>query len=165
MGAELPRPTEAPVKITDILVRDALILDLASTEKPAILRELASALAAAEPDLDPDRLLEVLSEREKIQSTGIDHGVAIPHGEMPGLSRLVASFARSRAGVDFESIHGERTQLFFLLVGPEHAGDQHLKALARIARFFRDAEFRNALEEAEGLEDMLRVIREEDAKF
>ena len=166
MGAELPRPTEAPVKITDILVRDALILDLASTEKPAVLRELASALAAAEPDLDSDRLLEMLSEREKLQSTGIDHGVAIPHGTMPGLSRLVASFARSRAGVDFESIHGERTHLFFLLVVPERArGGQPLKALGRIARFFRDAEFRKALEEAEGREDVLRVIQEEDAKF
>ncbi len=153
------------MKITDILVREALILDLESTEKPAALQELASALAAAEPGLDADRLLDVLSEREKLQSTGIGDGVAIPHGKMPGLSRLVASFARSRAGVDFESIDGERTYLFFLLVVPEHAGGQHLKALARISRFLRDSEFRKALEEAESREDVLRVIQDEDAKF
>ena len=153
------------MKITDILVRDALVLDLVSTEKQAVLGELASALAAAEPGLDPERLLEVLSEREKLQSTGIGEGVAIPHGKMPGLSRLVASFARSRAGVDFESIDGQPTQLFFLLVVPEHAGGQHLKALARISRFFRDPDFRKALDEAEGVEDVLRVIQEEDAKF
>ena len=153
------------MKITDILVRDALILDLASHEKPAVLQELAGALAAAEPDLDPDRLLEVLSEREKLQSTGIGDGVAIPHGKMPGLSRLVASFARSQTGVDYESIDGQPTYLFFLLVVPEHAGGQHLKALARISRFFRDPEFRKALGEAEGRDDVLRVIQEEDAKF
>ncbi len=153
------------MKITDILVQDALILDLESTEKPAVLEELASALAAAEPGLDRDQLLDVLTEREKLQSTGIGDGVAIPHGKMPGLARLVASFVRSRAGVDFESIDGQRTNLFFLLVVPEHAGGQHLKALARISRFFRDAEFRKALEEAESREDVVRAIQDEDAKF
>lgn len=153
------------MKITDILVRDSLVLDLASTEKPALLEEMANALAAAEPELDAEHLREVLSEREKLQSTGIGDGVAIPHGKMPGLSRLVASFARSRAGVDFESIDGAPTHLFFLLVVPENAGGQHLKALARISRFFRDASFRKALEEADGREDVLQVIEAEDAKF
>ncbi len=153
------------MKITDILVRDALILDLESTEKPAVLQELASALAGAEPGLDSAKLLEVLSEREKLQSTGIGDGVAIPHGKMPGLPRLVASFARSRGGVDFDSIDGQQTHLFFVLVVPEHVGGQHLKALARISRFLRDAEFRKALTEAEALEDILRVIQDEDAKF
>ncbi len=153
------------MKITDILVRDALVLDLASAEKSAVLAELAGALAAAEPGLDAEALLQVLSEREKLQSTGIGDGVAIPHGKLPGLPRLIASFARSRAGVDFESIDGQATHLFFLLVVPEHAGGQHLKALARISRFLRDAEFRKLLEEAETPEDVLRAIEDEDAKF
>jgi PTS system nitrogen regulatory IIA component len=153
------------MKITDILVREALVLDLASTEKSAVLGELAGALAAAEPGLDADALLHVLSEREKLQSTGIGDGVAIPHGKLPGLPRLISSFARSRAGVDFESIDGQKTHLFFLLVVPEHAGGQHLKALARISRFFRDTEFRKLLEEAETVDDVLRAIEEEDAKF
>jgi PTS system nitrogen regulatory IIA component len=91
--------------------------------------------------------------------------VAIPHGKMPGLARLVASFARSRAGVDFQSIDGQPTHLFFLLVVPEHSGGQHLKALARISRFFRDAAFRKALNEAECREDVFRAIEEQDAKF
>ncbi len=153
------------MKIMDILARDAVILDIAAQEKEEVLRELAGRLAAAERDLDPDRLLQVLVEREKLQSTGIGDGVAIPHGKLAGLSRLVASFARSKAGVDFDSIDGQKTHLFFLLVVPEHSGGQHLKALARISRFFRDASFRKALEEASTLEDVLQAIEEEDGKF
>jgi len=153
------------MKIMDILVREAVILDLSSHAKRDVLAEMAHNLAAAEPGLDERRLLEVLLERESLQSTGIGEGVAIPHGKLPGLKRLIASFARSRAGVDFESIDGLRTQLFFLLVVPEHSGGQHLKALARISRFFRDAAFRKALLEAERIEDVFRSIEEEDAKF
>ncbi|HME72447.1 MAG TPA: PTS sugar transporter subunit IIA [Myxococcota bacterium] len=153
------------MKIMDILVRDAVILDLSSHAKRDVLAEMAHRLAAAEPGLDEQRLLEVLLERESLQSTGIGEGVAIPHGKLPGLKRLIASFARSRAGVDFESIDGLRTQLFFLLVVPEHSGGQHLKALARISRFFRDAAFRKGLLEAERIEDVFRSIEEEDAKF
>lgn len=153
------------MKIMDILVKDAVILDLESKEKPAILEQLAGALAAAEPGVEAGQLLEVLVERESLQSTGIGDGVAIPHGKVPGLSRLLASFARSRDGVDFDSIDGQKTHLFFLLVVPEHSGGLHLKALARISRFFRDAAFRKALMEAETQEDVVRAIEEEDAKF
>ena len=153
------------MKIMDILVKDAVILDVASRGKREVLEELSSRLAAAEPDLDAERLLEVLLERENLQSTGIGDGVAIPHGKMPGLSHLVASFARSREGVDFESIDGQNTHLFFLLVVPEHSGGLHLKALARISRFFRDAAFRKALMESETRDDVVRAIEEEDAKF
>ncbi len=153
------------MKISDILVRDALVLDLGAKGKPAVLAELAGALAAAEPSIEEGALLEVLAEREVLQSTGIGDGVAIPHGKMPGLDHLVASFARSKDGVDFESIDGQPTHLFFVLVVPEHAGGQHLKALARISRFFRDADFRKSLESAETAEDVLRVIQDEDAKF
>jgi len=153
------------MKIMDILVKDAVILDVESKEKPAILEQLAGALAAAEPGVEAGQLLEVLVERESLQSTGIGDGVAIPHGKVPGLSRLLASFARSRDGVDFESIDGQKTHLFFLLVVPEHSGGLHLKALARISRFFRDAAFRKALMEAETRDDVVRAIEEEDAKF
>ena len=153
------------MKIMDILVKDAVILDIESQEKDAVLQELAHCLAAAEPVLDAERLQQVLAEREALQSTGIGDGVAIPHGKLPGLSRLVASFARSKDGVDFDSIDGQKTHLFFLLVVPEHSGGQHLKALARISRFFRDASFRKALEEASTLQDILQAIEEEDGKF
>ena len=153
------------MKISDILVREGSILDLVATGKDDLLAELAGALAAAEPALERDALLTVLREREALQSTGIGEGVAIPHGKIAGLTRLVATFARSTAGVDFESIDGQPTQLFFLLVVPEQSGGQHLKALARISRFFRDASFREKLLAAQGLDEIFRAIEEEDAKF
>ncbi len=153
------------MKIMDILVRDAVIVDLVSETKSDALAELAGALAKAEPALDAERLLEVLIEREALQSTGIGEGVAIPHGKMPGLDRLVASFARSVKGIDFDSIDGQPTNLFFLLVVPEHSGGHHLKALARISRFFRDSEFRDKLSAAEKLEDVFKAIEDEDSKF
>jgi len=153
------------MKITDILVREASILDLAASAKDDLLAEMAGALSQAEPALEQDALLTVLREREALQSTGIGEGVAIPHGKIVGLDRLVATFARSREGVDFQSIDGQPTQLFFLLVVPEQSGGQHLKALARISRFFRDASFREKLLGADHLDEIFRAIEEEDAKF
>ncbi|MDJ0851222.1 MAG: PTS sugar transporter subunit IIA [Myxococcota bacterium] len=153
------------MKIMDILVKDAVILDLGVRSKRDVLAEMANALAKCEPQIEADRLLEVLLEREALQSTGIGEGVAIPHGKMVGLDRLVASFARSVDGVDFESIDGAATHHFFLLVVPEHSGGQYLKALARISRFFRDAAFRERLNEVETLEDVIQAIEEEDAKL
>ena len=151
------------MKIMDILVRDAVILNLGVRTKRDVLREMAAALAKVEPQIEADRLLEVLLEREALQSTGIGEGVAIPHGKLPGLDRLVASFARSPEGVEFESIDGQPTYHFFLLVVPEHSGGQYLKALARISRFFRDAAFRQRLSDAETLQEVNRAIEEEDA--
>ena len=153
------------MKISDILVREASILDLKSTTKDDLLAEMASSLAAAEPVLEADALLGVLREREALQSTGIGEGVAIPHGKVQGLDRLVAAFARSTGGVDFDSIDGQPTQLLFLLIVPEQSGGQHLKALARISRFFRDASFREKLLGAGDLGEIFRAIEEEDAKF
>ncbi|MFK7895851.1 MAG: PTS sugar transporter subunit IIA [Myxococcota bacterium] len=159
------------MKITDILVREASILDLEATGKDDLLAELAGKLAQSQAasgkagSIDEEKLLGVLRDREALQSTGIGEGVAIPHGKMAGLDRLVATFARSSAGVDFDSIDGQPTQLFFLLVVPEQSGGQHLKALARISRFFRDASFREKLLAAGDLDEIFRAIEEEDAKF
>ena len=153
------------MKITDIIARDAVILNLGVLEKRSALEEMAAALAKVEPQIESERLLEVLLEREALQSTGIGEGVAIPHGKLPGLDRLVASFARSREGIDFDSIDGQPTHHLFLLVVPEHSGGQYLKALARISRFFRDAAFRQQLMDAETLDEVVRSIEEEDAKL
>ena len=153
------------MKIMEILVKESVILDLGVRTKREVLAEMSASLAKVEPQIEAGRLLDVLMEREALQSTGIGEGVAIPHGKLPGLQRLVASFARSRAGIDFESIDGQPTHHFFLLVVPEHSGGQYLKALARISRFFRDPVFRQNLAEGEALEDVIRAIEEEDAKL
>ena len=153
------------MKVMDILARDAVILDLGVQSKREVLATMSNALAKVEPQIEAGRLLEVLLEREALQSTGIGEGVAIPHGKMVGLDRLVASFARSHEGVDFEAIDGQPTHHFFLLVVPEHSGGQYLKALARISRFFRDPTFRQKLSEVESLEDVIHAIEEEDARL
>ncbi|MBW2271132.1 MAG: PTS sugar transporter subunit IIA [Deltaproteobacteria bacterium] len=153
------------MKIMDILVKEAVILDLGVRSKRDVLSEMANALAKVEPQIEAEKLIEVLLEREALQSTGIGEGVAIPHGKMVGLDRLVASFARSPQGIDFDSIDGQPTQHFFLLVVPEHSGGQYLKALARISRFFRDPAFREKLGAVETLHDVIDAIDEEDAKL
>jgi len=153
------------MKIMDILATDAVILNLGAREKRDVLADMSQALAKVEPQIEAERLLEVLLEREALQSTGIGEGVAIPHGKMVGLDRLVASFARNPDGVDFDAIDGQPTHHFFLLVVPEHSGGQYLKALARISRFFRDAAFRQKLVEADSVDDVVRAIEQEDAKL
>jgi PTS system nitrogen regulatory IIA component len=153
------------MKIMEILVKESVILDLGVRTKREVLAEMAASLAKVEPQIEAGRLLDVLMEREALQSTGIGEGVAIPHGKLSGLTRLVASFARSRAGIDFESIDGQPTHHFFLLVVPEHSGGQYLKALARISRFMRDPVFRQSLADGEAVEDVIRAIEEEDAKL
>jgi nitrogen PTS system EIIA component len=153
------------VKIMDILVKDAVVLSLKAKDKNGILEEMSRSLAAAEPSVAADELLSVLIDREELQSTGIGEGVAIPHGKMAGLDRLMATFASSDDGVDFASIDGKPTQLYFMLVVPEHSGGQHLKALARISRFFRDPSFRGKLMDATSTEAIFRAIEEEDEKF
>jgi PTS system nitrogen regulatory IIA component len=153
------------MKIMEILVTDAVVLNLGVETKQEVLAEMSTALAKVEPRVDAEELLEVLMEREALQSTGIGDGVAIPHGKLAGLDRLMATFARSPAGVDFDSIDGQPTHHFFLLVVPEHSGGKYLKALARISRFFRDAAFRQRLSESEVLEDVVAAIEEEDAKL
>ena len=134
------------MKIMDILVKDAVILDLGVAGQARGARaRWREPWRAPSRGSTPTGCSRCSSSARALQSTGIGEGVAIPHGKLPGLQRLLASFARSRAGVDFESIDGQPTHLFFLLVVPEHSGGQHLKALARISRFFRDAGFRKRL--------------------
>jgi PTS system nitrogen regulatory IIA component len=153
------------MKISNILVQEAVILDLESKDKDGALVEMAEVLAATEPSLDAKKLVTVLRERESLQSTGMGEGVAIPHGRIANLNQLLVAFARSRKGVDFDSIDGQPTHLFFVLVVPESSGGQHLKALARISRFLRDEAFRESLLEAETREEIVQAIQDEDARF
>lgn len=152
------------MKIAEFLSPDAVIPDLRSTSKADVLKELSGSLARTQPALKPDRLVEVFQDREKLGSTGIGEGVAIPHGKLNGLSQLCATFGVSRAGVDFEAIDGKPTFLFFALVAPENSAGAHLKALARISRLFKNPRFRQSILEATTSEAIYRLIADEDAK-
>jgi PTS system nitrogen regulatory IIA component len=153
------------MKISEILNKDLLIPDLQSKNKKGVLEELASVLVAQRKLPDLERAVEVLLDREKLGSTGIGDGIAIPHGKIKDLGGVVASFGRSREGVDFESIDQKPTYLFFLLVAPENSAGIHLKALARISRLLKDPNFRKRLMEAEDREKLFQIISEEDAQY
>ena len=111
---------------------------------------------------DPEAMLHVLLEREKLGSTGIGDGIAIPHGKLAGLDEMVVAFGRSREGIDFEAMDGKPVHLFFLLMAPENSAGQHLKALAKISRMLKDAGFRKNLLEAKTHDDLVRIIAEKD---
>ena len=142
-----------------------IVPDLKGGDKRAVLQELAEALAASHPSIDVQKLLNVLLERENISSTAIGEGVAIPHGKMAEVEKVYGVFARSRRGVDFKSMDGGATHLFFLLVAPEDSAADHLKALARISRLLKDGAFRKRLLEEKSAEDIFKVIKQEDQKF
>ena len=153
------------MKITDFLSVETVIPALAAREKHAVLEEMANWLAAKHRQLDAGRVLKVLSEREKISTTAIGEGVAIPHGKLPNVDRVLGVFARSPQGIDFASLDGEPTHLFFTLIAPEDAAADHLKALARISRLLKDSNFRSRLMKGQTSEEIFQIIAEEDQKF
>lgn len=153
------------MKIEDILAEDLVLADLTAGSKPEVLVELADAVTQRHPELDKARLVGALEDRERLNSTALGDGVAIPHGKLPGIRRVFAAFARSRAGVDFQSLDGKPTHLFFLLVAPEDSAGAHLKALARISRLLKDASFRTRLLEAPDARTLFAIIRDEDARY
>src|SRR5690242_13446367 len=153
------------MKILDILAPDAIVADMRATAKPAALQELAALLANRHPEIDGARLVQVLLDRESLGSTAIGEGIAIPHGKLPGISTVVAAFGRSSRGIDFDSLDGSPTRLFFLLVAPEDSAGIHLKALARISRLLKDRAFRERLFAGTTREVLFATIREEDEKY
>ena len=146
------------MKIMDILVRDAVILDVTSDSKSAVLEEMARSLADAVSSVEPDRLLEVLREREALQSTGIGEGVAIPHGKLADLDCLHGVFARLERAIDFDAIDEQPVDLIFLLLAPESAGADHLKALAGVSRMLRDKAFCEKLRETDNAEALYALL-------
>ena len=121
-------------------------------------KEVLSAL------VERGSLLQILLKREELRSTAIEQGVAFPHGRVPGLERLLACFGRCRKGLDFDSFDGEPTYFFFVLLIPEQAQGDHLKALARLNRLFQDKAFRQSLMDAQDADAIFAAIMAEDKR-
>lgn len=153
------------MKISDFLDVQSVIPTLESRDKTAAIEEMAAWLASRHPELEKQKVLDVLRERERISTTAIGEGVAIPHGKLAGVDRVLGVFARSPEGVDFQSLDGEKTYLFFALIAPENAAADHLKALARISRLLRDEGFRRRLMAGKSAQELYSMIAEEDEKF
>jgi len=153
------------MKIVDILSEPLVVGTLTGRSKDEVIEELASVVAAHHPEIHRDRLVAALEDRERLNSTALGEGVAIPHGKLAGVKRVVAAFGRSPAGIDFTSLDGKPTHLFFLLVAPEDSAGAHLKALARISRLLKDEAFRSRLMGAPDAAELYRIIRTEDEKY
>ncbi|MDQ4136740.1 MAG: PTS IIA-like nitrogen regulatory protein PtsN [Pseudomonadota bacterium] len=138
----------------EFLASEAVVPSLRASGKKQLLQEL-SAHAARLAGLDEREVFETLLHRERLGSTGIGDGIAIPHGKIPRLSRLFGLVARLERPVDFEALDGQPVEIVFLLLAPEGAGADHLKALARIARVLREP----------GVRDRIRAARDANAIY
>ena len=152
------------MKICDVLQRKAILPDLKAQNKKGILEEMVVPVAEIAAVSQED-LVKVLMERERLGSTGIGGGIGIPHGKMKDLESLVLGFGLSRKGVDFESLDGQPTHIFFLLVTPENSTGLHLKLLARISRILKIDPFKDRLLNATDGDEIYEIIREEDEEF
>ncbi len=148
--------------LTDLIAPDAVIPALKVISKKQALQELA-ARAAALTGQNERSIVEVLMQREKLGSTAVGNGIAIPHGKLPKLERLFGMFARLGRPIDFEALDAQPVDLIFLLLAPEGAGADHLKALARVARLLRDPDVVHKLRASQDAEALYAVLAMQSA--
>ena len=143
--------------LTDLVAPSAIIPALKVKNKKQAIQEI-STKAAELTGQNERAILEILQQREKLGSTAVGNGVAIPHGKLPKLTQLFGLFARLEKPIDFEALDSQPVDLIFLLLAPENAGADHLKALARVARLLRDPEVARKLRESRDTEALYSVL-------
>jgi PTS system nitrogen regulatory IIA component len=153
------------MKILELLDRNCILANLKAGNKQEVLEELAGALVPGQDGLTLQTVVEVLLDRERLGSTGIGDNIAIPHGKLANLSKLRLAFGRSLKGVDFSSMDGKPTHLFFLLLAPINSAGLHLKALAKISRMLMSQSFRESLMKAASVDEIYQLLAERDAEF
>lgn len=136
--------------------------NLQAKNKTEALAEVSEIVTKGPLKLDKRQVYDVLLQREKLGSTGIGDGVAIPHGKISNLEEIIVAFGRSKKGVAFDSIDGKLVHIFFLLLAPESSTSRHLKILAKICRMLKAVNFRKKLMDAESSNDLYKIIIEED---
>ncbi len=152
------------MKILDTLKEGAIIGELEATEKKGVLEELTAPLVEAS-GVDHEEMVRVLLERERLGSTGIGGGIAIPHGKLKSTESLLMGFGRSRKGVDFEAMDGKPAHIFFLLLAPENSTGAHLKMLARLSQLLKNSVFKERLMNAADRRELYTLIEKEDEEF
>src|SRR4030043_113877 len=152
------------MKIIDYLNEEWVTPNLRGTDKVSVLKELSSVLVKECHVTSAEELLQVLLDREKLGSTGIGEGIAIPHGRLKKLKKFFISFGRSLRGVDFDSIDHSPSQLFFLVMAPENSAVDNLTLLSRIVTLFKRPSFKKRLMEAQTQKELFQIISEEDEK-
>ncbi len=149
--------------LTELLTPERIKIPLRSQTKDELLRELVELVAPGDDEGDRADILRAVRERESVLSTGIGHGVAIPHGKSAALPELRLAAGRTVDPVDFDALDGEPVELVFLLVGPESAAGPHIKALSRISRLVRRESVRKRLASARSAEEFYRALEEAEA--
>jgi PTS system nitrogen regulatory IIA component len=150
------------MEISDLLTPEGVVPNLRATSKKQALQELAKR-ASEISGMHERAIFDVLLERERLGTTGVGNGIAIPHGKLPNLDRLYGLFARLEQPIDFDSIDEQPVDLIFLLLAPESAGADHLKALARVSRLLRDKNGCEKLRGTDSAEALYAVLTESSA--
>ena len=153
------------MKIDEILKKESVIADLVGTNKLEVIKEMTACLKQNNTIKDDQALFATLMEREKLGSTGIGENVAIPHGKSDELTQIITVFARSLGGVDFESLDQKPVHFVCMVIAPAHSTGQHLKALARISRLFKNQTLREGILKAEDSNAIYSILLEKDSKF
>ena len=154
------------MQIMGFLSKKAIVIDIKSTRKEDVIKEMVDLLIEA-GDVEKrnrNKLIDALMSRETLGSTAIGQGIAIPHAKCDCVDKLVAAFGLSKKGVDFDSLDGELAYIFFLLVAPQDSAGPHLKALARISRLLKDKYFRDTLRVCIDEKSVIKIITQEDEK-
>lgn len=153
------------MKLSEIIEEDNIIPELKAKDKKGVLEELAKVISDHDPSIDKKALVKVLVERERLGTTGIGDGVAIPHGKLKGVGYPIMSFGRSKEGLDFESIDKQPVYLFFLLIAPDNSSGIHLQVLARIAKMLKSSTFRKRLMEIGTRKELYKAIVHVDEEY
>ena len=153
------------MKISDILKKEHIIKELDSRDKKNVLDELSSFLEDEGEITSKENLLAALIEREKLGSTGIGENVAIPHAKISEIDKIITVFGRSKNGVEFESLDQKPVNFIFLVLAPENSTGQHLKALARISRLFKNPSLRESVLRTNEADQIYSILVDEDSKF
>jgi nitrogen PTS system EIIA component len=153
------------MRIEEVLKESCVIADIKERTKEGALTELVEALKEADLVSDVGNVVRVILDREKLGSTGIGDGIAIPHGKLKDIHTILCAFGKSAEGVNFDSVDERPVHIFFLLLAPEESASLHLKMLSRISRILRDPSFRRRLVQLNGREAIYREIIDEDRKL
>lgn len=153
------------MKLKDFLDVKTVIPELNSTTKQDVINEIVDNITNFHPNINNERLVEALIEKEKLFSTALDSGVAVPHVKISGITEIILAFARSPEGIEFESLDEKPTKFFMTLIAPEDSTGIHIHLLARISKIFRNEDFRSRLIECKSGEEIFQALTLEDDKY
>ena len=153
------------MRIADFIKLNNICADLKSTGQMNVLAELAKILEGDCPNTNEDQITQILVERERLATTGIGDGVAIPHGKLSGIDGICAAIGISRTGVPFDAVDGNTIHIFVALLAPQDSTGDHLKALARVSRLLKNPTFRSRLLESKTPTEIYDTLLEEDGKY